>query len=98
MAAPRSRVFPILVATLALLAVAGGLWWWLEGRFIQTTDNAYVEADIAVIAAKVPGYVARVDVADNQPVKAGDPLVHIVDVDYRAAFARAEAEVERLSS
>jgi membrane fusion protein (multidrug efflux system) len=98
MAARKSPVFPLLVATLALLAVAGGLWWWLEGRFFQSTDNAYVEADIAVIAAKVSGYVESVDVTDNQPVKAGDPLVHLVDADYRAALARAEAEVERLSS
>jgi membrane fusion protein (multidrug efflux system) len=93
----KNRIFPLLLALLALLAVGGGLWWFLEGRHWQSTDNAYVEADMAVIAAKVAGYVASVDVADNQPVKAGDPLVHIVDSDYRAALARAEAEVDRLA-
>ncbi|MCG2841577.1 HlyD family secretion protein [Sandaracinobacter sp. RS1-74] len=93
----RNRVFPILLGIVALLAVSFGLWWWLEGRHWESTDNAYVEADMAVIAAKVPGYVATVDVKDNQPVKASDPLVHIVDADYRAAFAKAEADVERLT-
>jgi membrane fusion protein (multidrug efflux system) len=93
----KSRIFPILLGVVALVAIGGGLWWWFEGRHWQTTDNAYVEADMAVIAAKVPGYVAAVDVVDNQPVKAGDPLVHIVDAEYRAALARAEAEVERLA-
>ncbi len=88
-------IFPALLALLALLLVGGGLWWWLEGRHWQSTDNAYVEADIAVIAARVPGYIATVPVADNQPVAKGDPLVTLVDADYRAAFAKAEAEVER---
>lgn len=92
----RKNIFPALLGVIALLAVGFGLWWLLEGRHWQSTDNAYVEADIAVIAAKVPGYVASVDVADNQPVRAGQPLVHIVDAEYRAALARAEAEVERL--
>lgn len=93
----KGRILPILLGVLALVAIGFGIWWFFEGRYWQSTDNAYVEADIAVMAAKVPGYVAAVDVTDNQPVKAGDPLVHIVDSDYKAALAKAEAEVERLS-
>jgi membrane fusion protein (multidrug efflux system) len=93
----RKHIFPILLGAVALGAAGFGLWWYLEGRHWQSTDNAYVEADMAVIAAKVPGYVAAVEVKDNQPVKAGDPLVRIVDADYRAALAKAEAEVERLT-
>ncbi|TPE61166.1 biotin/lipoyl-binding protein [Sandaracinobacter neustonicus] len=93
----RNHIFPIIVGVLALLAIGFGLWWYLEGRFWQSTDNAYVEADMAVIGAKVTGYVASVDVKDNQPVKAGQPLVHIVDADYRAALAKAEAQVEQLA-
>ncbi len=93
----RTHILPLLLALLALAGLGGGLWWFLEGRHRQSTDNAYVEADMAVMAAKVPGYVAAVDVTDNQAVKAGQPLVHIVDADYRAALAKAEAEVARLS-
>ena len=88
-------IFPALLGILALLGLGGGLWWWLEGRHWQSTDNAYVEADIATIAAKVPGYIASVPVSDNQPVKKGDALATIVDAEYRAALAGAEAEVER---
>lgn len=95
MSSSRPRLFPLVVGALALVALGFGLWWWFEGRHWQSTDNAYVEADIAVISAKVTGYVAAVDVDDNVAVKAGQPLVHIVDTDYRAALARAEAEVER---
>ncbi|MGQ5701790.1 HlyD family efflux transporter periplasmic adaptor subunit [Sandaracinobacteroides sp. A072] len=98
--ASRSRgrgVFPLLAGAVVVLFIGLGLWWFFEGRHWQSTDNAYLEADMAVIAAKVPGYVAAVAVTDNQRVRAGDPLVRIVDAEYRAALARAEAEVERLS-
>ncbi|MFQ3595199.1 MAG: HlyD family secretion protein [Sphingomonadaceae bacterium] len=88
-------LFPGLVAVLALLAAAGGIWWQVEGRHIRTTDNAYVEADMAVISPRVAGYVAEVAVADNQPVRRGDVLVRLDDAEYRAALARTEAEVAR---
>jgi membrane fusion protein (multidrug efflux system) len=81
----------------ALLIGAGGAWyghrWWTEGRFIETTDDAYVGGDVTVIATKVPGFIARVAVTDNQPVKAGDLLVQIDDRDYRAALAKAGAAI-----
>jgi membrane fusion protein (multidrug efflux system) len=89
-------IFPALIGTLLLLSLAGGAWWFLEGRHIRVTDNAYVEADIAVIAPRVAGYLAEVAVTDNQPVKRGDLLARIDEADFRAALARADAEVERV--
>src|SRR5262249_30655614 len=63
------------------------------GRFTETTDDAFVGGDITVIAPKVSGFIARVDVADNQSVHAGDLLVKLDDRDYVAAKARAVAAV-----
>lgn len=90
------RKFIRLGILLALL-VAGlgyGWQWWREGRFVETTDNAYVEADLTPISAKVQGYVREVPVGDNQPVTAGQPLVIIEDADFIAKKAEAEAAVE----
>jgi len=67
--------------------------WLLHGRFMVTTDDAYVRADMAVLAAKVPGYVAEVKVSDNQMVKQGDVLVKIDDGDYQLALASSEARL-----
>lgn len=92
----KRMIFPALLGLLLLAAGGGGLWWFLEGRHVRSTDNAYVEADMAVIAPKVPGYVAEVAVTDNQPVRKGDLLVRIEDADFRAALARSDAEVERV--
>jgi membrane fusion protein, multidrug efflux system len=80
-----------LVLLVALATV--GYHWWTVGRFIETTDDAYVGGDITVIAPKVSGFIASVAVADNQTVHAGDVLVKLDDRDYVAARARAVAAV-----
>ena len=63
------------------------------GRYLETTDDAYVKADSTIIAPKVSGYIAQVLVADNQPVKAGQVLARIDDRDFRAALDQADADV-----
>jgi membrane fusion protein (multidrug efflux system) len=84
-----------LIGLLAALVVAGwyGLDWWREGRFLISTDDAYVKADIAVIAPKVSGYVAAIVARDNQPVKTGDVLLKIDDGDYRIALEAAQQRI-----
>jgi membrane fusion protein (multidrug efflux system) len=74
-----------------LAATAYGYDWWRNGRFIETTDDAYVGGEVTAIAPRVAGLIAEVAVSDNQPVHAGDLLVRLDDRDYRASLARAEA-------
>jgi membrane fusion protein (multidrug efflux system) len=78
-----------------ILAGAGAYgWYWFEtGRYLESTDDAYVKADYTTIAPKVSGYIAEVAVADNQSVKAGQLLARIDDRDYRTALAQAKADV-----
>jgi membrane fusion protein (multidrug efflux system) len=82
---------------LALLIGLGATWyghqWWSVGRFIESTDDAYVGGDVTVIAPKVAGFIVEVAVTDNQAVHAGDLLVKLDDRDYRAALAKAAAAV-----
>jgi membrane fusion protein, multidrug efflux system len=89
------RVTSFLVLAGIVAAAAGyGYYYWSVGRFLQSTDNAYVEADSTIIAPKVSGYIAEVLVEDNQHVKAGQVLARIDDRDYRTALDQAEADVE----
>jgi membrane fusion protein, multidrug efflux system len=97
--APRGRIVKRAVlgaALLAATALAGdfGYDYWTTGRFMQSTDDAYVQADYTTVAPKVSGYIADVLVQDNEPVKAGQVLAHIDDRDFRAAQAQAKAGVE----
>ncbi|MDL2399372.1 HlyD family secretion protein [Rhizobium mayense] len=90
----RSLVLPIIV----VLALVGGGWygyeWWTNGRFLVSTDDAYIEGDIATIQPKVTGYVAKVDVVANQQVKAGDVLATLDDGDYKLALGQAQASLD----
>jgi membrane fusion protein (multidrug efflux system) len=82
-------------AAAVVLVGAGGFgWYWMEtGRYLESTDDAYVQADYTTIAPKVSGYIAEVLVKDNQPVKAGTVLARIDDRDFRTALAQAQADV-----
>jgi len=84
------------IAALVLI-VGGGLGYEYNAVWAhqESTDNAYVRADITPVAAKVEGYVAKLMVDDNQQVKAGDVLMIIEPADYQAKVARAEAELAR---
>src|ERR1700722_3927107 len=80
----------------ALLCVALGIWgvrYWTVGRFIESTDDAYVQADSTTVAPKVSGYIAQVLVEDNQPVKAGQVLARIDDRDLQTALREANANL-----
>ncbi|SEI59001.1 HlyD family secretion protein [Pseudomonas sp. NFR16] len=83
----------LLVAVIVVAAVIFGLHWWTFGRFLESTDDAYVGGDVTVIGPKVPGYITALKVVDNQFVHAGDLLVKIDDRDYLAALAKAEGAV-----
>jgi membrane fusion protein (multidrug efflux system) len=80
-------------AALGVAASWYGWSYWTVGRFLKSTDDAYVGADVTVIAPKVAGFIDQVLVTDNQRVRAGDVLVKLDDRDYRAHVAHAEANV-----
>lgn len=90
----KSRILTVSLSSLALLLTLGyGVDWFISGRFLHSTDDAYVGGDISAISTKVAGYVQEIAVKDNMPVKKGELLVRLDARDYQAAVAKAEAEV-----
>ncbi|TPM40131.1 HlyD family secretion protein [Mesorhizobium sp. B2-3-4] len=93
----RSFLLPII----GLALLSGGAWYgydyWTTGRFMISTDDAYVQADMAFVSPKISGYVDQVLVSENQQVKAGDPLLTIDAGDYKIAVAQAEAQIATLA-
>jgi membrane fusion protein (multidrug efflux system) len=87
----------ILAAVAALLVAGGGAWyghhWWTVGRFLVSTDDAYVGANNTTLAAKISGYVATVAVDNNTEVHTGDVIATIDDGDYRLAVDAARDKV-----
>src|SRR5258706_3405716 len=84
-----------LALTLGIAGAADfGYGYLTTGRYLESTDDAYVKADSTIIAPKVSGYIAEVLVVDNEPVKAGQVLARIDDRDFEAALAQARADVD----
>ena len=88
------RLRPVLLMAGLCGAAAGGSWWWTTARFLQSTDNAAIAGDIAVLSSRIEGDVAEILVADNQRVTAGQPLIRLDDRDWRARLAAGEAGLD----
>jgi membrane fusion protein, multidrug efflux system len=89
----------ILGALGTVLVIGGGsavVYYLTVGRYVESTDDAYVQADSTIVAPKVSGYIGRLLVNDNQTVKAGDVLARIDDRDLRTALDDAEANVDAM--
>lgn len=86
----KTKIF-ITVPLLLLAVVAGGYYWWNNVRNFESTDNAYVEADISHVSVKVPGYVISTFVTDNQHVQKGQLLAQLEDNQYKAKVAQSQA-------
>jgi len=85
------------IAAVALLALGLGTYyghyWWTAGRYLVTTDDAYVGARNATLSPKVAGYVSDIAFDDNAHVKAGDVLLRVDDGDYRLAVQTAKDHI-----
>jgi membrane fusion protein (multidrug efflux system) len=87
----------LLIAAVSLLLIAAaasyGYDYWTTGRFLVSTDDAYVQAHSVLISPKISGYISEVPVDDNAAVKAGQALARIDPRDYQTALDQARANV-----
>ncbi len=82
----------VKVAFVALLVVIGVAWYMFSGRV--TTDDAQVDCHITAVAPQVPGYVVKLFINDNTPVKESEVLILIDPRTYEAEVAQARAALD----
>jgi membrane fusion protein, multidrug efflux system len=87
------RILIFIVAVGIIIVVSTNWTRWEGGAGWQTTNDAYLQADLTPISAKVSGYVRELPIQDFEHVHKGQVLAQLVDDDYRAAAAQAEAGV-----
>ncbi|MBB5415944.1 membrane fusion protein (multidrug efflux system) [Paraburkholderia atlantica] len=92
----RKRMMTLLVIVILIAAVAYGLYYFLDARFHEDTDDAYVSGNVVQITPQVTGTVIAVNADDTQVVKAGDPLVVLDPADARVALEQAEANLAQV--
>jgi membrane fusion protein (multidrug efflux system) len=86
----KSRMLKFVVL-LGLIAAGFVLHWLLVGRFHETTDNAYVQAEITRISSQLGARVSEVLVEDNQQVEKGALMIRLENDDFELALERAHA-------
>jgi membrane fusion protein (multidrug efflux system) len=94
----RARARLILLVIVPLIALAGGLAFYLSGGRYISTDNAYVGAQKVLITPDISGKISHIAVREGQHVKAGDELFEIDPVPYRLALAQAQAKLASVKS
>jgi len=90
----RARARPILLVVLPLIALAGGLAFYLAGGRYISTDNAYVGAQKVLITPDISGKVARVLVREGQRVTSGDELFEIDPTPFELTLRQAQGKLD----
>jgi len=76
-----------------LVAIGAGLYYWFFMRPYESTDDAFIDANVIPMAPQVPGQVTRLLVRDNQHVTRGELLLEIDPRDYQARLVGAQASL-----
>jgi membrane fusion protein (multidrug efflux system) len=91
---PNKKRRMIVIGGAAGLAVVAVLVPWIYSAFThESTDDAFIDAHVSNIAARVEGQVTKVYIDDNQVVKQGDPLIEIDPADYEVRLDQARAQL-----
>lgn len=90
------RLLVFLGIVLVLVVIAIPLYRYIESY--ESTDDAEIDGYIYPVSSRVPGYVVRVTVDDNQFVQAGTVLAQLDPKDYNVAVANAKATLANLKS
>ena len=88
------RLLVFIVAVGIIVVVSTNWTRWEGDPGWQRTNDAYLQADLTPIAARVAGYVRELPFQDYERVHQGQVLAQLVDDDYRAAVSQAEAGVQ----
>ena len=100
--APKRRRLGLILGTAAVIALIAGAFWFVRhqtyGKYQQSTEDAYLQADSVTVSARVSGYVSEVLVHENQDVKPGQPLLRIEAPDYPAQAAQGQAQINLASA
>jgi membrane fusion protein, multidrug efflux system len=88
---PRKKLLGIAAGVFLVAGLAYGIYWYLDLRNFERTDDAYVQGNLVQITPQVPGTVVAVNADDTDFVKAGAPLVMLDRADAQVALAQAQA-------
>ncbi|MFC5862556.1 HlyD family secretion protein [Acidicapsa dinghuensis] len=87
---PKKSRRGILLIVLAVLVIAGGLFYW-HSTYYEDTDDAQISGHLIQVSARINGQVIKVNVDENQFVTKGTVIAELDPADYQVAVENAEA-------
>ncbi|HBC8862309.1 TPA: HlyD family secretion protein [Escherichia coli] len=93
----KKQLIGVVAIGILLAGVVFFIWWVSKGRFIQTTDDAYIGGNITTVASKVSGYISAIEVRDNQSVKKGDIILRLDLESIQATIAMQQSIIQSAS-
>src|SRR6266700_7931893 len=91
----RKRWLAIVIGAFAMIGVAYATYWAIALRYLQSTDDAYVNGNVFQITPQISGTVVSIGADDTQFVKSGQPLVRLDQADAKVALDQAEAQLAK---
>jgi membrane fusion protein (multidrug efflux system) len=92
----RRRALTIAAAVFIVLGIVAALYWFIELRHFQSTDDAYVGGNVVQVTPQVPGIVTSIAADDNDYVEAGHPLITLDGSDTQLMLDQAKADLARV--
>jgi membrane fusion protein (multidrug efflux system) len=89
----RKKILFTIGSIFAIAAIGYGAYWALVSRYIEETDNAYVQGNVVQVTPQIAGTVTRIYADDTNTVKAGQKLVSLDTADADVALQQAEAQL-----
>ena len=90
----RKRLPKIIMVVFLIITIIGIIYYFMVYRFYESTENAYLKADVTWVSPRVSGEITQLNVKSNQQVKAGQVLMQLDDRDTKARYAQATAMTE----
>ena len=90
---PRARWLTVISAVVVLAGIGYGVYWYAYGRFVEYTDDAYVNGNVVEITPRISGTVVAIDANNTQFVRSGAALVRLDQANAKVALQRAEAQL-----
>src|SRR5437773_12405218 len=91
----RKRWLAIAIGAFAIIGIAYGAYWALALRYVQSTDDAYVNGNVVQITPQISGTVVAIGADDTQFVSAGRTLVQLDQADAKVALDQADAQLAK---
>ena len=88
----KRRAVLITVGVVLLVGIGAAVLYWLHARHYESTDDAYIDGDVAQISPRVAAQVLALHINDNMFVHKGDLLIELDPTDYQVALEQAKAQ------